>query len=192
VGQSVTFTATVANPSGVLLPTGHVEFFVGTTDLGHGTVPVVMSGSAITSTFVLTLPVTAGMYNYRAVYVPDGRLSSSAGSLPLSVAPGSVARLAFMGHLEQMVGLNAMLPFWVVVRDGFGNLVSGVTVRLDLVPVGGSQPVKFRPGSVTMAPALSGVATFVGVAINTPGIYVLRASVGSVTVLSDPFSVPTT
>jgi hypothetical protein len=193
VGQSVTLTATVSNTSGALLPTGHVEFFAGKTDLGRGTVPVAVSGSGsvVTSSFTLALPTRSGKSNYRAVYVPDGQLSSSAGSLSLTVAPGGVAKLVFVGHPGPMLRhAPTIAPFAVVVTDQFGNRVTGVTVRLDLVPVGGTGPANFSPGSVTAAPALTGVATFVGVMIDTPGVYVLQASVGSVTAFSDPFSVP--
>jgi 6-phosphogluconolactonase (cycloisomerase 2 family) len=192
VGQDVTFTATVSNDSGVLLPTGHVEFFDGATDLGRGTALTSQggSGSVATSTFTLALPLKSGAHAYRAVYVPDGRLSASTGSLPLTVAPGNVARLTFLNQPGNTPVNGWVSPFQVLVTDAYGNPLNGVTVRLALVPVGGRGPNNFAARSVVLATSVGGVATFSGVVIGAYGRYRLLAYVGPVQVLSDPFNAP--
>jgi hypothetical protein len=192
VGQGVTFTAAVSNDSGVLLPTGHVEFFDGATDLGRGTALTSQggSGSVATSTFALALPVKSGAHAYQAVYVPDGRLSASTGSLPLTVAPGAAARLAFLNQPGNTFVNGRVSPFQVMVTDAYGNPLNGVTVRLALVPVGGGGPNNFAASSVVLATTVGGVATFSGVVIGTYGRYRLLAYVGPVQVLSDPFNAP--
>src|SRR5271157_4317924 len=79
-GQSVTFTATIGNTSGSGgTPTGSVEFYDGSTDLGAGT-PLSGSGTSATSTFsIATLP--AGTDSISAVYTPTGVFAGSKGSL---------------------------------------------------------------------------------------------------------------
>ncbi len=78
-GQSVTFTATINNAGGSGgVPTGSIEFYDGTTDLGHGS-PLSGSGTSATSTFsVATLP--AGTDSISAVYTPTGLFAGSTGT----------------------------------------------------------------------------------------------------------------
>ena len=66
-GQSVTFTATVSDTSGGV-PTGSVEFYDGSTDLGPGSA-LSGSGNSATSTFT-TSTLTAGSHSISAVYTP--------------------------------------------------------------------------------------------------------------------------
>ena len=67
----MTFTATVNNASGRgAVPTGSIEFYNGTTDLGHGS-PLSGSGTSATSTFsIATLP--AGTDSIRRRLHADG------------------------------------------------------------------------------------------------------------------------
>ena len=81
-GQSVTFTATVSDTSGGV-PTGSVEFYDGSTDLGPGSA-LSGSGNSATSTFTTsTLP--AGSHSISAVYTPTGNFAGSSGSLTQTV-----------------------------------------------------------------------------------------------------------
>ena len=66
-GQSVTFTATVSDTGGGV-PTGNVEFYDGSTDLGPGSA-LTGSGNSATSTFT-TSTLTAGSQSISAVYTP--------------------------------------------------------------------------------------------------------------------------
>src|SRR5262249_1117116 len=84
-GQAVTITATVAlvATSGAA-PTGAVEFFDGTTDLGAGT-PLNASGNSATSTFTTAI-LTAGSHTIRAVFTPVGTFLASQDALNLTVS----------------------------------------------------------------------------------------------------------
>jgi MBG domain (YGX type)/Right handed beta helix region/PKD domain/Matrixin len=65
---SVTFTAIVANSDSTVSPLGSVEFFDGTTDLGHGTLGS-SSGNQTTWTFT-TSTLTPGSHGITAIYTP--------------------------------------------------------------------------------------------------------------------------
>ena len=81
-GQSVTFTATVSDTSGGV-PTGSVEFYDGSTDLGPGSA---LSGSGNSATSTLTTStLTAGSHSISAVYTPTGDFAGSSGSLTQTV-----------------------------------------------------------------------------------------------------------
>jgi hypothetical protein len=82
-GQAVTFTATVTNPSGGLVPTGTVEFFDGSIDLGPGTV-LSGSGSSATSTFT-TAGLSAGSHTITAKFTGTGGWQNSLGSVTQTV-----------------------------------------------------------------------------------------------------------
>ncbi len=84
-GDSVTFTATISDTaSGV--PTGSVEFYDGTTDLGPGSI-LSGSGNSATSTFT-TSTLAAGVHSsISAVYTPTGSFVGSSGSLSQTVNP---------------------------------------------------------------------------------------------------------
>ena len=82
-GRSVTFTSSVSDTTGGGVPTGSVEFYDGSTDLGPGS-PLSGSGSSATSTFT-TSTLTAGIHSISAVYIPTGNLVSSSSSLSQSV-----------------------------------------------------------------------------------------------------------
>ncbi len=75
VGQAVTFTATVRDPSGTATPTGTVTFFVGNTVVGRVTLDA--NGQArITGSFSRT-----GLFTIRAVYSGDATFDTSSQSL---------------------------------------------------------------------------------------------------------------
>ena len=70
-GQSVTFTATVTNTAATGgTPTGSIEFYDGTTDLGPGT-DLTGSGTIAASTFTIST-LTAVTHSITAVYTPTG------------------------------------------------------------------------------------------------------------------------
>ena len=82
----VTFTATIDNTSGTDgTPTGSVEFFDGTTDLGAGTA-LSGSGTSATSTFSIATLSTATQ-SISAVYEPTGVFETSTGAVSQSVNP---------------------------------------------------------------------------------------------------------
>ena len=81
-GLSVTFTATVSDTSGGV-PTGSVEFYDGSTDLGPGSA---LSGSGNSATSTLTTStLTVGSHSIRALYSPTGDFAGGSGSLTQTV-----------------------------------------------------------------------------------------------------------
>ncbi len=87
-GQSVTFTATVSDTSGAV-PTGSVEFYDGTADLGPGS-SLGGSGQSATSTFT-TSTLAAGVHSsISAIYTPTGNFGGSSGSLSQTANPAAV------------------------------------------------------------------------------------------------------
>jgi streptogramin lyase len=81
-GQSVTFTATVSDTSGGM-PTGGVDFYDGSTDLGPGSA-LSGSGNSATSTFT-TSTLTADSHSISAVYSSTGDFAGSSGNLTQTV-----------------------------------------------------------------------------------------------------------
>ena len=77
VGQAVTLTATVTSGSVPGVPTGTVEFFDGTTDLGPGSA-LRGSGTRATSIFV-TPALSAGTKCSDRVWSPADRMVPAAG-----------------------------------------------------------------------------------------------------------------
>jgi hypothetical protein len=81
VGQPVTFTATVRDPSGTSIPTGTVTFFVGNTVVARVTLDA--NGQArIRGSFSV-----AGRFTIRAVYSGDANFDASSQSLTEQVNP---------------------------------------------------------------------------------------------------------
>ncbi len=74
-GQAVTFTATVSDTSDTRVPTGSVEFFDGSTDLGAGSA-LSGSGSSATSTFS-TSSLSVATHTIKAVYTATGDFQGS-------------------------------------------------------------------------------------------------------------------
>ena len=89
-GLSVTFTATVSDTSGGV-PTGSVEFYDGSTDLGPGS-PLSGSGNSATSTFSIST-LTVGSHSIRALYSPTGNFAGGSGRLTQTVDPASATFL---------------------------------------------------------------------------------------------------
>jgi hypothetical protein len=81
VGRTVTFTATVRDPSGTGTPTGTVTFFVGNTAVARVTLDA--SGQARIRGFFSV----AGRYTIRAVYSGDATFDASEQSLTEQVNP---------------------------------------------------------------------------------------------------------
>jgi hypothetical protein len=126
VGQSVTFTATVAAGSGVSgTPTGTVTFSSGSTNLGTGT----LSGG--TATFS-TSSLAAGTYSITAVYGGDSNFagsSSAAVSLTVSAAPTTIATTTTLtaSATNSAAGSNLIFAAAVTPASGSGVPTGSVT-----------------------------------------------------------------
>ena len=84
-GQTVTFTATVGSTSGGV-PTGSVEFYDGTTDLGSGTA-LTGSGNSATSTFTTSTLAAGTNASITADLHSDWNFGASSGSMSQTVNP---------------------------------------------------------------------------------------------------------
>ena len=118
-GQSVTFTATVSDTSGGV-PTGSVEFYDGSTDLGPGSA---LSGSGTSATSTLTTStLPTGSQSIRAVYTPTGDFAGSSGSLTQTVNTAP-ATATFVGEDTTTEGS------WIGVygSQGYNVINSGVS-----------------------------------------------------------------
>jgi hypothetical protein len=119
VGQSVTFTATVAAGSGASgTPTGTVTFLNGTASLGTGTLS---SGSATFSTSSLA----AGTYSITATYGGDSTFaasSSGAVSVTVNAAPVAVATSTTLtaSSSTAVAGTNLTFTASVIPASGSG------------------------------------------------------------------------
>ena len=109
-GEVITFTATVTNTSGAGgTPTGKVEFFDGSTDLGPGTA---LTGPATaTSTLAISSRSPSAAIQIRAVYTPSGHFLGGAGSVTQTVdADVGTAVLKADGSLWQFGPTGALQP----------------------------------------------------------------------------------
>jgi len=127
-GQPVMLTATVANTSGSGgIPTGSVEFFAGSTDLGAGT-PLRGSGSSATSTFRVAT-MTPGTYSISAVYTPTGDYAGSNGTSSQTVNP---AVLTVSGISAANKVYNASTSATLNMSGAtLAGVINGDTINLD-------------------------------------------------------------
>ena len=138
-GQSVTFTATISDTAGGV-PTGSVEFYDGTTDLGPGSI-LSGSGNSATSTFP-TSTLAAGVHSsIRAVYTPTGSFVGSSGSLSQTVNPAPLT----------VTAANESMPY--------GGTVPALTYTYTGL-VNGDTSATFSGGLATTATSSSSVGSY--------------------------------
>jgi len=113
---------------------------------------------------------------------------SSGQAFTLAVGQGSPAWLVSLAQLGGAAFIGQLPAFHVWVLDRFGNPLSGVVMRLALVPILTVGLAGFGAGSVVQAMAVNSVATFGRVAIRTLGRYELPAFAGLVGALSNPLT----
>jgi len=116
-GQSVTFTATVAGPSGnTTVPTGAVNFLDGTTTLA--TAGLNGSGVAIYSTGSLT----TGAHSITAVYVGDSNFNGSTSNiLAQVVSPAKLTSTTTVTSTQNPSGQGQSVTFTANVAGPTGN-----------------------------------------------------------------------
>ncbi len=134
------------------------------------------------------VPQHPGTFHFTVTAVDANHFGGST-PFTLTVQQGDVARLVFLNQLAALP-LNALVgPVVVAALDQFNNPLSGVVVKLGLVPVTSTGAAGFVPGSVLQATTVGGVATFGRIGITARGVYALRASVGGVSALMPLFEV---
>ena len=162
-GQPVTFTATVNNTSASGgIPTGSVEFFDGTTDLGAGT-PLSGSGTSAFSTFsAARLP--AGTHSISALYTATGSFAGGTGTLGQTVNPAVL----------MVSGITAANKVYNASTAATLN-TSGAT----LVGVFSGDLVILNTGSATGTFASQNVGT--GITVTVAGLTIVGAQSGNYT-----------
>ena len=201
-GQSVTFTATISDTAGGV-PTGSVEFYDGTTDLGPGSI-LSGSGNSATSTFT-TSTLAAGVHSsISAIYTPTGSFVGSSGSLSQTVNPAPLT----VNAVNTSMTYGGTVPALTYTYTGLVNGDTSATFSGGLATTAtssssvGSYPITqgtlaatgnytigtFIPGTltVTMAtngliivldPSASGALSLAGNAsINVPGVVYVDSS----------------
>jgi hypothetical protein len=125
-GESVTFAATISDRAGTGAPTGTVEFFDGTTDLGHGTA-LQAGGNSATSTFTTSTLAARVHQAIVAVYTPTGHFVSSEGSTSLAVNPAALTITAI--SMSKTYGQTVTLTGTAFTEMGLvnGDTVTAVT-----------------------------------------------------------------
>ena len=125
-GESVTFTATISDTgTGTGMPTGNVEFYDGSSDLGAGTL-LSSSGTSATWTFT-TSTLTVGILSISAYFTPSGDSVGSSGSFNLTVTPAALTITA--DSASKTYGQTATFAGTAFTDSGLvnGDTISGVT-----------------------------------------------------------------
>ncbi len=119
---------------------------------------------------------TAGNYTLSAT---DGALTSvTSGRFAVSVAPAS--ELVYTRSVSTGTAGQALSPsLTVAVEDAFGNLISTDTSTVTIAVASG--PGGFDGTSTTSATAVSGIATFNNLLLDTAGTYTLTVTDGTLT-----------
>jgi hypothetical protein len=184
-------TAGVAYSQSVVATGGTAPY---TYSIVGGSLPPFMnmnSAGLITGT-----PHGAGTYtvNVKAVdhSTGTGAPFSATQSIQLVVHAGAAAKIVFLSQPKLFgTAVGTFLPlFKVELLDKYGNVTDG-TVSLRLLPVIAFGASKFTANSVTQKATVSGVATFDKVAVNTAGLFVIQAQVGTVNGFSGLFIIGT-
>ena len=122
----MTFTATISDTgTGTGTPTGNVEFYDGSTDLGAGTL-LSSSGTRATWTFT-TSTLTVGVQSIGAYFTPSGNSVGSSGSLSLTVTPAALTITA--DSTSKTYGQTATFAGTAFTETGLvnGDTITGVT-----------------------------------------------------------------
>jgi autotransporter-associated beta strand protein len=147
--QSVTFTTTVTNTSSGASPTGAVEFFDGTTDLGAGT-PLSGSGNVVTSTFTIST-LQLGSHSIKAMYSdPKGNFLGSSGSLSPDqmVNSNNNTMLLFSVNADLSITFTAEVQ---AVSSGVGTPTGTVTFQEGTTTLGTASLNSMGTAALTLA-----------------------------------------
>ena len=128
------------------------------------------------ATFSNLLFDTAGTYTLNAT---DGTLSSAT-SGSITISPAAASHIVLQQSPTTGTAGQALSPsVQVALEDAFGNVVTGNTSTVVIAVAGG--PGGLTAGSTTSVAAVSGVATFSNLVLDTAGTYTLKAIDGALT-----------
>jgi len=141
--------------------------------LGGTTTVAATFGIATFSTLTLT---KAGTYTLIAT---DGSLTPAT-SVSFAVSPAAANQLAVQQSPTTAGTGQALNPsIQIAIEDQYGNVVTSNTSTVSIAVASG--PGGFAAGSTTSVAAVSGVATFSNLVLDTPGTYTLKATDGTLT-----------
>ncbi len=159
-GTSVTFTATVAQGTGTVIPTGTVTFYDGSTSLGTGTL------SSNSATYA-TANLAPGVHSVTASYGGDTNYSGSVSpAVTVTVTPLLAATTTRLTASAATAASGAALTFTAVVSESSGSATPTGTVT-------------FYDGSAALGSGAlaSGAATFSTSALSV-GSHTITAAYG--------------
>jgi len=153
-GQSVTFTATVTVATGGP-PTGSVEFYDGSTDLGPGSA-LSGSGSTATSTFTIST-LTATNHVITATYVPADTTdyTTASATVTINVAPATLTVTTILPTSD--IGHGDTVPTPTASFSGFVNGDTAAVVS-GSVSFTGLPTTSSPAGIYTVTPITSGLS----------------------------------
>ena len=154
-GQSVTFTATISDTSG-LVPAGSVEFYDGSTDIGAGSI---LSGGGQTATSTFTISTLGvGSHSITAVYTGTGVFENSAGALSQTVNQSSTTTTAASASTTFDTAVQTVV-LSAAVTSATGPVNEGTetfTILSGGNPIGSAVSATVSSGSVTASYTLPG------------------------------------
>ncbi|HMK23623.1 MAG TPA: Ig-like domain repeat protein [Terriglobales bacterium] len=201
-GQSVTFTATVANTAGAGIstatPTGSVQFSVDGVPLGAA-MPLAGSGAAAmtTSSAIATLSVSGSPHTIKAVYTnADGGFSGSSGSLNQTVSPAPTSTTVASSVNPSILGQSVAFTATVANTAGAGISTAIPTGSIQFMDgaglLGTPQPVSvLGTATLTTSALTAGSHSITAVYTNADGNFKGSTSTGFTQVVQD-FSIAAT
>jgi len=146
-GQSVTFTATVADTVNGFVPTGAVNFYDGTTLLGSGN----LSPSGLATFSTSTLAPSATPHSITAQYAGDANFaankSSALNQTVLAAVAASYSLSASPTTQTINPGSSATYKITVTPANGYNGTVSFPSTACSGLPTGAA--CSFNPASIT-------------------------------------------
>jgi hypothetical protein len=200
-GQSVTFTATVANTAGAGIstatPTGSVQFYVDGAAFGAA-VPLSGSGAAATGTSSATgtLSVSGSPHTIKAVYTnTDGSFSGSSGTLSETVKPAPTSTTVTSSVNPSIYGQSVTFAATVANTSGAGISTAtptGSVQFMDGSSLLGTQTVSgLGAATLTTSALTAGTHPITAVYTNTDGNFIGSTSTSFTQVVED-FSITAT
>lgn len=171
-GQSLTFTATVANAAGAgvstATPTGSVQFSVDGVPFGSP-VPLSGAGASVTATSstTATLNVSGSPHTVKAVYTnTDGNFLGSSGSVGQTVKPAPTSTTVASSVNPSIFGQSVTFSATVANAAGAGistaTPTGSVQFSVDGVPFGGAVPLSGAGASVAATSSVTATLTVNG------------------------------
>ncbi len=162
-GQSLTFTATVSVTSpGSGNPTGSVNFYSNGTLLNSTPATLQTNNGVTTATYATSAFTQTGTYTITATYGGDSNFQGSpTGTLMQQIIPDAPASISIVAGNNQSASLATLFntALRVVVKDAFGNVLSGIVVTFTVQLGSTGASGAFNGSATATATTTSGVAT---------------------------------